>query len=65
MRTAGKLLHQSAIKNFELKLSGFSEMVKLSKILFGLFSTGYSGAKYETISCNNDQNVSSCYISEM
>ena len=33
-------------------------MAKLSKILLGLFATGYSDANYETVSCNNDESVS-------
>ena len=33
-------------------------MAKLSKILLGLFATGYSTANYETVSCNNDESVS-------
>ena len=32
-------------------------MAKLSKILLGLFATGYS-ANYETVSCNSDESVS-------
>ena len=32
-------------------------MAKLSKILLGSFAFGHSEVIYETVSCNNDENV--------
>ena len=50
------------ILNFRVEIYNFSTMAKLSKILFTLFSTGYSDVNYETVSCNNHENVSLGFV---
>ena len=41
-------------------------MAKLSKYIFGACALGFSGAavNYETVSCNNDENVSKQTITD-